>query len=71
MLDAELAVAYGQGVRDAIIMLALAPTSDRDQLLDTARKDRDNDRLVLCDAEEHYLIRTEHKLPCPYCERDI
>jgi hypothetical protein len=65
---AELAVAYGQGARDTIMMLATLPASDRDELLSAARKDRDDERFILCDARKHYLVRTEHKVPCPYCE---
>jgi hypothetical protein len=67
---AELAVAYGQGARDTIMMLAILPASDRDQLLASARRDRDNERFTLCDKEKHWLVRTDPPISCPYCPFD-
>jgi hypothetical protein len=65
---AELAIAYGKGARDAIIMLAMLPDSDRFDILYAIRKKHDEDRFILCDAGKHYIIRTKCKLPCPWCE---
>jgi hypothetical protein len=65
---AELAIAYGMGARDAIIMLALLPASDRDDIMNAIRRKHDEDRFVICDAGKHYIPRTKRKLPCRWCE---
>lgn len=65
---AELAIAYGQGARDAIIMLALLPDSDRHDIMHAIRRKHDEDRFVLCDAGKHHIPRTKRKLPCRWCE---
>jgi hypothetical protein len=65
---AELAVAYGQGARDAIMALVNMTYQDRTQILDQARADRDNDRFILCAAQKHWLVRLRDGAPpCPYC----